>query len=115
MQQRGPRPHNHIWSGTMTTTVEKATDQLWERWPALSREQRMKQFRELHTGEKADFFLEMSAHDQSDLLQDLPQEQRHVWMRLLAPDDGGRDPGSRAGTSRRISLPAGRTDTQRSD
>jgi len=71
----------------MTTTVEKATDQLWERWPALSREQRMKQFRELHTGEKADFFLEMSAHDQSDLLQDLPQEQRHVWMRLLAPDD----------------------------
>ncbi|HMD21216.1 MAG TPA: magnesium transporter [Alloacidobacterium sp.] len=71
----------------MTTTVEKATDQLWERWPALSREQRMKQFRELHTGEKADFFLEMSAHDQSDLLQDLPHEQRHVWMRLLAPDD----------------------------
>jgi magnesium transporter len=71
----------------MTTTVEKATEQLWERWPALSREQRMKQFRELHTGEKADFFLELSAHDQSDLLQDLPQEQCHVWMRLLAPDD----------------------------
>jgi magnesium transporter len=71
----------------MTTTVEKATEQLWERWPTLSRQQRMKQFRELHTGEKADFFLEMSAHDQSDLLQDLPQEQRHVWMRLLAPDD----------------------------
>jgi magnesium transporter len=71
----------------MTTQLESATGQLWERWPGLSRDQRLKQFRELHTGEKADFFLELSAHDQSDLLLDLPQEQRHVWMRLLAPDD----------------------------
>ena len=71
----------------MTTELATSTDQLWERWPALSREQRLKQFRELHTGEKADFFLELSTHDQGDLLLDLPQEQRHVWIRLLAPDD----------------------------
>jgi magnesium transporter len=71
----------------MPTQLASATEQLWERWHALSRSQRLKQFRELHTGEKADFFLELSAHDQSDLLLDLPQEQRHVWMRLLAPDD----------------------------
>ena len=41
----------------------------------------------MHTGEKADFFLELSAHDQCDLLLRLPQDQRHVWIRLLAPDD----------------------------
>ena len=71
----------------MPTQLASATDQLWDRWPALSREQRTKQFRELHTGEKADFFLELSSHDQTDLLLDLPPDQRHVWMRLLAPDD----------------------------
>src|SRR5215467_1653550 len=71
----------------MTTQLATAPEQLWERWPYLSHEQRLSHFRQLHTGEKADFFLALSAHDQSDLLLDLPQEQRHVWMRLLAPDD----------------------------
>ena len=70
-----------------TIELETTTEQLWERWPVLSRRQRTKEFRELHTGERADFFLGLGAHDQSDLLLDLPQEQRHVWMRLLAPDD----------------------------
>jgi magnesium transporter len=88
MQQRGPvRTITPGAERIMTTQLESATEQLWERWPALSRGQRLKQFRKLHTGEKADFFLELSAHDQSDLLLDLPQEQRHVWMRLLALDD----------------------------
>jgi magnesium transporter len=64
-----------------------ATDQLWDRWPYLSHKQRLTQFRELHTGEKADFFLALSAHDQRFLLVGLPKEQQHVWMRLLAPDD----------------------------
>src|SRR5215475_2145866 len=64
-----------------------ATDQLWDRWPYPSHKQRLTQFRELHTGEKADFFLALDTHDQFFLLQGLPEEQRHVWMRLLAPDD----------------------------
>src|ERR1700751_5592017 len=67
--------------------TKTATDQLWDRWPYLSHEQRLKQFRELHTGEKADFFLALNAHDQYNLLLGLPEDQRHVWMRLLAPDD----------------------------
>jgi len=73
----------------MTTELAAptATDQLRDRWPYLSHEQRLKKFRELHTGEKADFFLAQSAHDQSFLLLGLPADQRHVWMRLLAPDD----------------------------
>ncbi len=71
----------------MATQVAIATDQLWDHWPYLSHEQRLKQFRELHTGEKADFFLALDAHDQYNLLLGLPEDQRHVWMRLLAPDD----------------------------
>jgi magnesium transporter len=71
----------------MPALLESAVDELREHWPVLSRQQRLKQFRELHTGEKADFYLELSAHDQKDLLLDLPSEQRHVWIRLLAPDD----------------------------
>ena len=71
----------------MPTQLASAAEELKERWPALSRTERTKQFRELHTGEKADFFLELSAHDQKDLLLELPADQRHVWIRLLAPDD----------------------------
>src|SRR5215469_16798667 len=73
----------------MTTELATATaiDQLWDRWPTLSHKQRLTQFRELHTGEKADFFLGLDAHDQLFLVMGLPEDQRHVWMRLLAPDD----------------------------
>ena len=71
----------------MNSTIAEATEELWELWPALTHAERLRRFRELHTGEKADFFLELSAHDQCDLLQRLPQDQRHVWIRLLAPDD----------------------------
>src|SRR6516164_7487062 len=87
----------------MTTALATSTNQLWERWPYLSHEERLKQFRELHTGEKADFFLALNAHDQRTLLLGLPQEQQHVWMRLLAPDDAA-DIIQEAGPERRDEL-----------
>src|SRR5215813_488676 len=89
----------------MTTELAAptVTDQLWDRWPYLSHKQRLTQFRELHTGEKADFFLALDAHDQLFLLQGLPEEQRHVWMRLLAPDDAA-DVIQEAGSERREEL-----------
>lgn len=71
----------------METQMARANEVLRERWPRLTHGERLQQFRELHTGEKADFFLDLSAHDQSDLLQRLPEDQRRVWMRLLPPDD----------------------------
>jgi len=71
----------------LVASATSATDQLWELWPYLSHEQRLAQFRQLHTGEKANFFLELSAHDQCFLLLGLPEEQRHVWIRVLPPDD----------------------------
>lgn len=71
----------------MTAQIAQATEALWDIWPRLSRPERIKRFREMHTGDQADFFLELSAHDQSDLLLRLPEDERHVWIRLLAPDD----------------------------
>jgi magnesium transporter len=70
-------------------TIEQnvATETLRERWPRLSHEERVAGYRQLHTGEKADFFLALSSHDQRDLLLRLPEDQRHVWLRLLPPDD----------------------------
>lgn len=71
----------------MPAELTSPTEELKERWPVFLRAQRTKRFRELHSGEKADFYLDLSAHDQTDLLLDLPPEQRHVWIRLLAPDN----------------------------
>ena len=71
----------------MTTQISEGTESLRTDWPRLTHAERLQKFRELHTAEKADFFLQLSAHDQSDLLLRLPSDQRHVWMRLLAPDD----------------------------
>jgi magnesium transporter len=82
--------HDQFKGGVKMTTelpTATATDQLWDRWPYLSHKERLAQFRELHTGEKGDFFLALDAHDQLFLIQGLPKDQRHVWMRLLAPDD----------------------------
>src|SRR5271170_6626142 len=71
----------------MATQIAETTEQLWERWPTLSHAERLNQFRQLHTAEKAEFFQQLSARDQSDLLLRLPEDQRHVWIRVLAPDD----------------------------
>ena len=49
----------------MTSQLAEPTEELREDWPALSHAERLKRFREMHTGEKADFFLELSAHDQA--------------------------------------------------
>jgi magnesium transporter len=69
------------------TTHAEEIEALRTDWPRLPHRERIKQFRELHTGEKADFFLGLSAHDQRDIILGLPPDQRLVWLRLLAPDD----------------------------
>ena len=68
-------------------STPSAVDQLWDRWPYLSHAERLKQFRLMHTGEKADFFLALSPHDQVFIVFGLPEEQSHVWLRILPPDD----------------------------
>jgi magnesium transporter len=41
----------------------------------------------MHSGEKADFFLPLSPQDQLFILFGLPEEQSHVWIGILPPDD----------------------------
>ena len=86
-----------------TAPVTTNLKQLRGRWPYLSHAKQLRQFRELHTGEKADFLLTLSAHDQDTLLFGLPEEQRHVWMHLLPPDDAA-DVIQEAGPERRDEL-----------
>src|SRR5262245_37718893 len=58
-----------------------------DNWHTLSSEERVAVFKDLPYSEKDDFFLALSARDQSELLLSLPSGERRIWMRLLPPDD----------------------------
>ena len=60
-----------------------------ETWRLLAPEDRLEAFLDLPRTEAEDFFLEISAHDQYDLLMSMPKGvgMRRSWMRLLPPDD----------------------------
>src|SRR6185295_5817205 len=60
---------------------------LLDQWPTLTVEERVAGFEGLPREEADDFFLNLSALDQAELLQALPEGQRRLWVRLLAPDD----------------------------
>ena len=64
-----------------------ATDDLQETWRILDPEERLEAFLDLPRAEAEDFFLELSARDEYELIASLPTEQRRSWMRLLPPDD----------------------------
>src|SRR5215468_7296356 len=60
---------------------------LHEQWPSLSQSERVAKFEELPRDVADDFFLELSALDQAELLRNLPEGQWRLWLRLLPPDD----------------------------
>src|SRR5215471_12015137 len=64
-----------------------AADDLRESWRLLAPEDRLEAFLDLPRPEAEDFFLELSARDQYEMVRAIPPEQRRSWMRLLAPDD----------------------------
>ncbi|MFO0582264.1 MAG: magnesium transporter [Anaeromyxobacter sp.] len=64
-----------------------SADELRHAWPALSMEERLEGFHGLVRGDADDFFLDLNAADQAELLMALPPEERRLWIRLLAPDD----------------------------
>jgi magnesium transporter len=61
--------------------------ELRDAWPFLAREEKVEGFRLLAPAEAEEFFLELDARAQSDLLAGLPSVERQIWMRQLAPDD----------------------------
>ena len=62
-------------------------DTLREAWPSMEPADRAAAFAELRRVDADDFFLELSAQDQAAILLALPNGERRLWMRLLAPDD----------------------------
>lgn len=61
--------------------------ELADAWSLLDLEDRAVGFRMLDGNEAEDFFFDLDAHDQVDLLGTLPITERRRWIRLLPPDD----------------------------
>ena len=61
--------------------------ELLEAWPLLSPDEQLEGFKLLAQADADDFFLSLNARDQAELLLALPEGERRLWMRLLAPDD----------------------------
>lgn len=71
----------------MPTHSLNAADELLDLWPALRRSQRVEHFEALPRELMDNFFLALDAKSQAGLLLALPEGERRLYMRLLAPDD----------------------------
>ena len=71
----------------MTTHSLNAADELVDLWPSLPRSQRVARFETLPHELMDNFFLALDAKSQSNLLLSIPEGERRIYMRLLAPDD----------------------------
>lgn len=60
---------------------------LRDAWALLSKADRADGFRILKRSDAEEFFLGLTAGDMAELLHALPEKERRVWVRLLAPDD----------------------------
>jgi len=64
-----------------------AVDDLQETWRILAPEDRLEAFFDLPRAEAEDFFLDLTAREEHELISLMPVTQRRSWMRLLPPDD----------------------------
>jgi magnesium transporter len=62
-------------------------DELLEQWPHLRKAQRLEAFQKLPHEYMDNFFLELDARAQAKLVVALPEGERRMFVRLLAPDD----------------------------
>lgn len=62
-------------------------EELRATFPSLGRRERVAAFQQLPRDVADDFFLGLEARDQCELLRTMPEGERRIWMRLLAPDD----------------------------
>jgi magnesium transporter len=71
----------------MTEAVPVGPADLRDAWPALTPEERVDAFRHLSADAAGEFFETLSPLAQAQIVTGLPEAQRRVWLRLLAPDD----------------------------
>jgi magnesium transporter len=69
------------------TQTTLSYEELQETWPLLSSDERLEGFRLLAAADADDFFLSLATRDQATLLFSLPNGERRLWARVLAPDD----------------------------
>ena len=62
-------------------------EELNDCWPVLSAGERFEAFQHMARAESDDFFLAIPPQDQAAILLTMPEGERRLWMRLLAPDD----------------------------
>ena len=70
----------------MIEHVQSPADELLEQWPHLRRSERLQAFQNLPHEYMDNFFLGLDAHAQSKLVLALPEGERRMFVRLLAPD-----------------------------
>lgn len=64
-----------------------ALSELYDAWPLLSIDERVEGFELLQRDEAEEFFLHLSALDQTRMILALPPGEQRLWIRLLAPDE----------------------------
>lgn len=74
-------------SAPMDQQRDLVAAELEETWPLLSTGERVEGFRLLPPEEAEEFFFDLPARDQADLVLALPRAERRLWLRLLPPDD----------------------------
>jgi len=62
-------------------------DDLRDAWHAFDATERAEGFKLLSHRDAEHFFVELGSRDQAALLIALPEDERSLWMRILAPDD----------------------------
>ena len=62
-------------------------DELLDQWPFLHKNERVDRFERLPREQMDNFFLDLDAKPQSELVLALPEGVRRLYIRLLAPDD----------------------------
>ena len=71
----------------MVENVHLDSAELGDAWGLLSPEDRLAGFRMLAPEDAEEFFFDLSARDEAELILSLPPGERRIWMRLLEPDD----------------------------
>ncbi|MDI1430094.1 magnesium transporter [Polyangium sorediatum] len=67
--------------------VRLTAEEVRDVWAILGPQERVAAFQQMERSEADDFFLGLSASEQATLLVALSNGERRLWLRLLAPDD----------------------------
>jgi magnesium transporter len=71
----------------MSDDTRSGSDELRSRWSVMPPSERIENFQQIDRAESDEFFLGLSAQDQTALLLAMAAGERRLWLRVLAPDD----------------------------